>query len=100
VPLIFAEPGPGVFANHAIVSVDEESVHIGFYQAGPPLHLLMRKGEDRKRAIEQHGAVEARVVAHVVWPAGKLEKLVGALTQCLTKQQQKTAKETKETEET
>jgi hypothetical protein len=91
-PIAWSDPGPAVFANQALVTMDEDAVHLGFYQAMAPFDVLLSK-EAHAQAIKEHRPVRAQCVAHIAWPAGRIDSLVRVLTELVSKRREMEAKE-------
>jgi hypothetical protein len=87
-PLAWSEMGSAVFANQALVFMDEDALHLGFYQVVPPVSFVL-SSEGRKQAVAEQLPAQAQCVSHIAWPVAKLETLIGVLTECLSKQRKR-----------
>ncbi len=65
VPLVWNEPGTGVFADHAILQYDGRVVHLTFGQASPPL-IWAQDEEEKQRQLESIQSIRVLPVIRLV----------------------------------
>ena len=77
--------GAGQFANHMVVQADPDTVRLMFFQVIPPLFIGMDTAEEKRAEMKRLGKVHADCVSSVIVPREKIDALVGALVNTLSK---------------